>query len=176
MRPGWRRWTKPTSSNSRAGAGAADRRHLRLSGAADHALRHALLPGAATLFDGAFQPVLEASTTAGWRKVADLPLYLVPASAGFAPVTAAHFRVVITRSAGRQSGLHAGAGRRPGLRSPRWARPKGLRLSQLVLSAEPKVNQFEAKAGFATVDDYYALDAGVDPDEKRAWPPAPSST
>jgi hypothetical protein len=42
----------------------------------------------------------------------------------------------------------------------------------LTLSAEPKVNQFESKAGFATVDDYYALDAGVDPGEAGVQPSA----
>ena len=40
---------------------------------------------------------------------------------------------------------------------------KDLRLGQLALSSEARVNGFEAKAGFATVEDYYALDAGVDP-------------
>jgi hypothetical protein len=124
-------------------------------------------PGAATLFDGAgIQPVLEASADfASWRKVADLPLALVPASAGFAPVTAAHFRVVL--------------GARPAAPNPAFmpvpgadtgpfgaiGQAKGLRLAQLSLSGEPKVNQFETKAGFATADDYYALDAGVDPHE-----------
>jgi hypothetical protein len=110
----------------------------------------------------------------GWRKVADLPLSLVPASAGFAPVTAAHFRVVV--SAGRPPSTRPSCRcrRRPGPFAA-MAKPKPLRLSQLVLSAEPRVNQFEAKAGFATADDYYALDAGVDPNE-AASRPAPSST
>jgi hypothetical protein len=121
-------------------------------------------PGAATLFDGAgIEPMLEASDDgASWRKVADLPLALVPASAGFAPVTAAHFRVVIQAKPtapnpafmpvpGADAGPFGAIGQ-----------AKGLRLAQLSLSGEQKVNQFEAKAGFSTVDDYYALDAGVD--------------
>ncbi|SDE76409.1 alpha-L-rhamnosidase [Massilia sp. PDC64] len=124
-------------------------------------------PGVATLFDGAaLAPVLEASDDgASWRKVADLPLALVPATAGFAPVTAAHFRVVVHATPpvpnpafmpvpGADTGPFGALGQ-----------AKPLRLAQLALSAEPRVNQFEAKAGFATVDDYHALDAGVDPHE-----------
>jgi hypothetical protein len=52
------------------------------------------------------------------------------------------------------------------------AAPKKLRLGQLALSGEAKVNQFEAKAGFATVPDYYALDAGLDPAEGGVAPSA----
>jgi hypothetical protein len=131
-------------------------------------------PGAASMFDGAhYTSVLEASDDGtAWRKVADLPLAGVPASAGFAPVTAAHFRVVV--------------GAKPAAPNPAFmpvpgadtgpfgaiGQAQGLRLAHLVLSAEPKVNQFEAKAGFATVDDYYALDAGVDPGEAGIDPAA----
>lgn len=129
-------------------------------------------PGAASMFDGAaYGSVLEASDDGvTWRRVADLPLTLVPASAGFAPVTAAHFRVV--------------ASARPASPNPQFmpvpgadtgpfgsiGQAKGLKLAHLVLSAEPRVNQFEAKAGFATADDYYALDAGVDPAEPGVDP------
>lgn len=131
-------------------------------------------PGVATLFDRAgVEPVLEASVDGStWRKVADLPLALVPASAGFAPVTAAHFRVVIhARPAPPNPAFMPVPGADTG---PFGAigQAKGLRLAQLRLSGEAKVNQFEAKAGFATVDDYHALDAGVDPDEAGVAPSA----
>ncbi|WBS04954.1 glycosyl hydrolase [Pseudoduganella sp. SL102] len=125
-------------------------------------------PGAGNIFEGpAYQSVLEASMDgqALKKKVADLPLSLVPATAGFAPVTAARFRVVIKANppavnpafmpvAGADTGPFAA-----------MAKPKNLRLGQLALSAEPKVHQFEAKAGFATVADYHALDAAADPAE-----------
>jgi len=131
-------------------------------------------PGMATLFDGAsVLPVLEASDDgAHWRKVADLPPALVPASAGFAPVTAAHFRVVIAAKPAAPNpafmpvqGVDTGPFGALG-------QAKGLRLAHLSLSSEPKVNQFETKAGFATVDDYYALDAGVDAAEAGVDPSA----
>ena len=131
-------------------------------------------PGAASMFDGAaYRSALEASDDgAAWRKVADLPLALVPASAGFAPVTAAHYRVVVSAHppvpnpqfmpvAGADTGPFGSIGQ-----------AQGLRLAHLVLSGEPRVNQFEAKAGFATVDDYHALDAGTDPAETGVDPAA----
>ncbi|GAB3464840.1 hypothetical protein GCM10027321_29160 [Massilia terrae] len=132
------------------------------------------VPGSATLFDGAgMQPVLEASDDgATWRKVADLPLALVPSSAGFAPVTAAHFRVVIkAKPAAPNPAFMPVPGADTGPFGAIGA-PKPLRLSHLSLSGEPKVNQFETKAGFATADDYYALDAGIDPKESGVAPSA----
>jgi hypothetical protein len=131
-------------------------------------------PGAATLFDRAsLHGMLEASDDgAAWRKVADLPLGTVPGSAGFAPVTAAHFRVVVTaQPAPPNPAFMPVPGADPGPFAA-FGQAKGLRLGQLVLSGDAKVNQFEAKAGFATADDYYALDAGVDPGENGAAPAA----
>lgn len=130
------------------------------------------MPGAASLFEGAAaRPVLEASDDGvAWRKVADLPLSQVPASAGFAPVTAARFRVVI---AARPAPPNPAFMPVPGADTGPFGaigQAHSLRLGQLMLSAEPRVNGFEAKAGFATVDDYYALDAGVDPGEAGVDP------
>lgn len=131
-------------------------------------------PGAASMFDGAaYQSVLEASDDGtAWRKVADLPLAQVPASAGFAPVTARYFRVVISAQPAAPNPQFMPV---PGADTGPFGsigQAKGLRLAHLVLSAEPKVNQFETKAGFATADDYYALDAGTDPNETGVDPAA----
>ncbi|ESQ86672.1 glycoside hydrolase [Asticcacaulis sp. AC460] len=129
-------------------------------------------PGVASTFDKApFLPVLEASddgTT--WRKIADIPLSQVPSTAGFAPVRAAHFRLVITAAPKAFNPAFAplpGADLGP---FASFGKPAGLRLAQLNLSGDAAVNQFEAKAGFATVDDYYALDAGLDPAESGIDP------
>jgi hypothetical protein len=129
-------------------------------------------PGAGTIFEGpAYRSVLEASSDGqAWRKISDLPLSLVPATAGFAPVTAAHFRVVITAT---PPAVNPGFMPVPGADTGPFAamaKPKNLRLGQLALSAEPRVNQFEAKAGFALAPDYHALDALADPAEKGVAP------
>lgn len=128
--------------------------------------------GVGTIFEGAgYTSVLEASTDGqAWRKAADLPLSLVPMTAGFAPVTAAHFRVVIKAT---PPVVNPGFMPVPGADTGPFAamaRPKNLKLRQLALSAEPKVNGFEAKAGFATVADYHALDAAADPNEAGTAP------
>lgn len=124
-------------------------------------------PGAATIFDAAtFTPVLEASDDGqAWRKVADIPLSLVPSTAGFAPVTAAHFRLSLAATPAPFNPAFIpvpGADMGP---FAAFGKPKGLHLGQLALSDQPAVNQFQAKAGFATVSDYYKLDDGVDPAE-----------
>jgi len=124
-------------------------------------------PGAASTFDRAgFTPVLEASTDGQtWRKVADIPLSLVPSTAGFAAVTASHFRLLLTQKPAAGPPLFLpmpGADMGP---MKDFGKPAPLRVAQLSLSDQPVVNQFQAKAGFATVDDYYALDAGIDPAE-----------
>jgi hypothetical protein len=131
-------------------------------------------PGAASMFDGAaYRSVLEASDDgAAWRKVADLPLAQVPASAGFASVTAPHFRVVVSATPAAPNPQFMPV---PGADTGPFGsigQAKGLRLAHLVLSAEAKVNQFETKAGFATADDYYALDAGADLSEAGVDPAA----
>ncbi|GGX78219.1 glycosyl hydrolase [Pseudoduganella dura] len=128
--------------------------------------------GVGTIFEGAaYTSVLESSTDGqAWRKAGDLPLSLVPATAGFAPVTAAHFRVVIKPT---PPVVNPGFMPVPGADTGPFAamaKPKNLRLTQLVLSAEPRVNGFEAKAGFATVADYHALDAAADPGEAGTAP------
>jgi hypothetical protein len=124
-------------------------------------------PGLGTIFEGApCRAVLEASSDgSAWRQVAELPISLVPATAGFAPVTAAHFRVLVSA---KPPAINPGFMPVPGADTGPFAamaKPKPLRLGQLLLSAQPRVNGFEAKAGFALVDDYTALDAGVDANE-----------
>ena len=142
---------------------------------APQTLRSATLfcPGAASIFEGAaYRSTLEASSDGStWRKVTDLAMSLVPATAGFAPVTAMHFRVRIEATPPAVNpGFMPVAGADLGPFAA-MAKPKNLRLSQLLLSAESRVNGFEAKAGFATVPDYHALDAGVDAGED-GLPPA----
>lgn len=132
------------------------------------------LPNAVPPFgDPEFLPVLEAETGAGWSPVAKLPLGNVPTTLAFAPVTAARFRVVFAANDGpKQVGLAAPA---PGAVVsgvfPTGPTPQTVQIGTLRLAGDARINRFEAKAGFATVPDYYALggDApeldGVAPDK-----------
>ncbi|MFT4077609.1 MAG: glycosyl hydrolase [Asticcacaulis sp.] len=124
-------------------------------------------PGAASTFDPAgFTPVLEASADGQtWKKLADITLSQIPSTVGFAAVTAAHFRLVLTQKPAEGPPLFLplpGADMGP---MASFGQPAPLRVAQLALSDQAAVNQFQAKAGFATANDYYALDANTDPAE-----------
>ena len=95
-------------------------------------------------------PRLEASQDGStWSKVTDIPVSDAPSTASFAPVRAAQFRVVFARPGGADRSLGGGL-------------PAKLNIRELRFSGESRVNLFEAKTGFSTVRDYYALDAGAD--------------
>ena len=114
------------------------------------------------------EPRLEVSEDGvDWRKVATFTLTSAPSTISFAPVTAQHFRLVLAASA--KGGLSSGFGIASGVDvSPIMALlgagPHGLPIAELHLSGEARINQFEAKAGYATTPNYYALDADTGPD------------
>jgi hypothetical protein len=121
------------------------------------------LPDAATPFgDPPYLPVLEAQHDGAWQRVATLPLSKVPTTVAFAPVTADRFRVVFAANTATSPNLAPPA---PGAVMvdiiPGAGKSSTIAVATLALSAEPRVNRFEVKAGFAAVPDYYALDAGV---------------
>jgi hypothetical protein len=107
--------------------------------------------------DPLFLPVLEAKDGAEWRRVAELPVASVPTTASFAAVTAREFRVVIgPNTAPHRVGISAAApGAVEAFGFPRRAGP--LQIAQLRLSDAPRIDRYEAKAGFGVVSDYYAL-------------------
>ncbi|WP_395396011.1 glycosyl hydrolase (plasmid) [Novosphingobium sp. BL-8A] len=103
-------------------------------------------------------PRLEASTDGqAWTKVIDIPVSDAPSTVSFAARTAAHFRVVFAQREGARAAFGSGV-------------PPKLEIRELTLSPENRVNMFEAKAGFSTVSDFYALDAGVNPDAPALQP------
>jgi hypothetical protein len=120
-------------------------------------------PGAAAMFVGAlYSPRLEASDNGtDWRQVVDLETSLVPVSYSFAPTRARYFRVEFLpkKSVAMQMGATA-----PGLAmdfdlakvlgSPA---DKPMMIGDVRLFAEPRVDRYETKAGFAVAHDYYAL-------------------
>ncbi|MET0364414.1 MAG: glycosyl hydrolase [Sphingobium sp.] len=125
------------------------------------------LPGAAMLFFGAnVNPRLEASDDGkAWRKVAEMPATMVPTTISFAPVTARYFRVLFAPAgpgalasffnptAGIDtSGLGAGMAGPP---------ETGLKIGELRLSPDVRIDRYEAKAGNHIELDYYGLSSNL---------------
>jgi len=130
------------------------------------------VPGSAMMFFGSrFAPRLEAEDGGTWRRVTDVPASEVPSTVSFAPVTAARFRVVFRPNTDNPPNPLGGV---PGVDDSFFSMisrtPPTLSVAELRLSPEARVNQYEAKAGFAVVDDYYALDADAGPDVKGVAP------
>lgn len=109
-----------------------------------------------------FTPRLEASEDGTqWRKLADLTLTPVPTTVSFPATTAARFRVVMTPNpSGGLSGFAPAAGIDFTTIASLIA-PKPLKLAELRMSGEAKVDQFEAKAAFSTVLGYAPLAASI---------------
>jgi hypothetical protein len=122
-------------------------------------------PGAAMIFVGAtVKPVLEAEDASGaWRKFADIEASSVPTTVSFAPVTARRFRLVLHPAPSSKLALGMDVPGVAALPIP-ISKPKTAKVSLFQLSAEPRVNRAEAKAGFDVAPDYYALDADTGPD------------
>lgn len=107
-----------------------------------------------------FLPRLEASADGvSWQKVADLAITPVPTTIGFAAVKAAHFRVVMApNTAGGITGFIPAPGYDIALFASLLTPKPTIKVTRLTLSGEDRVNQFEAKAGYATVLSYAPLD------------------
>jgi hypothetical protein len=124
--------------------------------------------GQSQFSDLGLAPRLEASTEPGvWRRVTDLPVGTIPTTVSFAPVTARQFRLLLVPSTAPGFSLTPGA---PGaiggdLNFSLVAARKGaVRIAELRLSPEARVDRFEAKAGFSVERDYYALSSDAGPD------------
>lgn len=138
-------------------------------------------------------PMLQASDDGtDWREVAALPMLTgVPTTVSFAPVTARHFRMIFpTRLV---DDLRVAIGHAPGaVRHLVDTIPLPvIPIRELTLHREPRIDRFEAKAGFVIIDDYYALDRALPsdgaiapdrvidltgrmaPDGRLAWTPPP---
>lgn len=122
------------------------------------------LAGEVSPFSGAaFTPVLEANVTGQWKRLASLPLTSVPTTVSFAPVTASAFRIILGPSTeSPRIGLGEGA---PGAVSINFFPGPGpdtpVKVGELKLSGEAKIDRYETKAGFSIAPDYYGLSTGV---------------
>jgi alpha-L-rhamnosidase len=123
------------------------------------------LPGAAAMFLGAItKPHLESSDDGkSWTKIMDLPVHPVPTTVSLNAITARHFRVVfgpnplgLAGMSAPESGVDLSA-----LMGLGAAMQKPVRLGDLRLSSEARIDRYEAKAGFELEPDYYALSQGV---------------
>jgi hypothetical protein len=125
---------------------------------------------------GALQGRLEvADEHHAWRSIAEIPLTAVPTTVSFAPVKAATFRVAFTHAKPSFNMLNfaiapgADMAALAAMGDPTHAPvPK---VAQLKLLAQPRVNAFEQKAGFAIAESYYeGLDAAVGSDASGVAP------
>jgi hypothetical protein len=102
-----------------------------------------------------FKPELQAEVGGTWIKLADVPLGEAATSVRFAPTTAQKFRILIRKNSGAQpAGL---GGQAPGaIELNIFARPfpKSVKVAEVRLSGDPRLNQAEAKAGFDIVNNY----------------------
>ncbi|MFY7834757.1 MAG: glycosyl hydrolase [Novosphingobium sp.] len=133
------------------------------------------IPGAKGTFSGPTVDMrLEASDDGqAWRAVGTFPVTAAPSTIAFAPVTAKHFRLVLAPLPFNGSNMGdpmPGLAPAGGFIEMMAAAAKApFDVKQFRLSSEAMVDQFESKAGFAVVPDYYALGApdaatvGVDP-------------
>jgi hypothetical protein len=145
---------------------------LVLSYPAPQTIRSAtlMIAGTSAFADIGVLPRLESSTDgSNWAKVAEIPAGTVPTTVSFAPVTAQKFRLLLVAKpystpfvlSGEPAPGVAGGEMMAGL-SAQSNRP--VKIAELRLSPEAKVDRFEAKAGFSVVPDYYALSADTGPD------------
>ncbi len=131
------------------------------------------MPGGAMMFFGArFAPRLETSDDGRtWRRVSEIPASEVPSTVSFAPVTASRFRVVFPPNPETAPNpISAVPGADDSFFAMLTMTPKTIKVGELRLSGEARVNQFETKAGFHIVTDYFALDGDVGPDTRGVAP------
>jgi alpha-L-rhamnosidase len=148
---------------------------IMLSYSAPQTIRAAtllILHAHAMFSDAAFRPELEAQIDGQWRGVAQFALENVPTTVSFAPITASRFRLVLSPNTKPETVPLAGVpGIVPFSLFPQPTAHAPVRIAELHLYTEPKVDHFEEKAGFAIARDYYALgseptdDAGVAPEK-----------
>ena len=123
------------------------------------------IPGLISLISGSsLAPRLEASTDGKtWQKVAQIPAEMVPTTVSFSPVTATAFRLVLDPEVPAPLSLGVPAAGVDLSAIASFMRPpaKTYKVTDFRISREERVDQFERKAGFALVPDYYTLSTGL---------------
>ncbi|WP_298400201.1 glycosyl hydrolase [Sphingobium sp.] len=108
-----------------------------------------------------YRPVLEVEDKSGWRRLGDFPLSETSTTIAFPAVKGQRFRLLLSLNSGPMPpGLGEGA---PGsIQIDVFGQKQAptVKIGDFRLSGEAKIDQFEAKAGFAIAKDYNALPAG----------------
>ena len=133
------------------------------------------LPGKTSFSDPGVRPRLEAGMDDGsWRTVAEIPVETVPVTVSFAPVTARRFRLVLVQGTAVSTLKLSDAA--PGyadnaMMAALGAPPNSaIKIAELRLSSDARVDRFEAKAGFSIERDYYALSTTLQPNIEGVSP------
>lgn len=111
--------------------------------------------------DPEYWPTLEVETTSGWQAIGRFGLTEVASTIGFAPVTGQRFRLLLSANDGAKA-PSLGEGAPGAVQIDIFAKPASptLGIGDLRLSAEARIDQFEAKAGYAIASDYNRLNMG----------------
>lgn len=125
-------------------------------------------PGGTSRYGGgSLKPTLEASSDGiVWKAVAEFPGGAIPATLGFAPITARYYRIVFNKASGGAAASFAPPV--PGVDMAALSKilgsggatmlgPSRIRITDLSLSGEDRINRAETKAGFDIALDYFAL-------------------
>ena len=125
------------------------------------------------LLGSLFTPRLEASEDGkAWRAIAEVPIASVPTTAGFAPVTARHFRLVLKPRIEALGNLMQFGSAFKNMMGPAGIQSffgQPTPIAEFSLSAENRIDRAEAKAAYSLEPDYQALSrdvpdtAGIDP-------------
>lgn len=125
------------------------------------------MPGAGALFfAGTYTPRLESSQDGKtWQPIAEMLPELVPTTVAFAPVTAAHFRLVFNppKSLGFTIAPPPAGADFSSVSATMMAAmaPKPIHVGHFHLSGLERIDRAEAKAGFAILSDYVAETGNV---------------
>jgi hypothetical protein len=105
-----------------------------------------------------YAPVFEAEQDGIWKKLGNLTLGEASTTIGFEPTTAQRFRILLARNSGSKSaGLGGGAPGAEALDLFSQSTPKFVKIGDLRLSADRRVKDAEAKAGYDIVNDYNSI-------------------
>ncbi len=117
-------------------------------------LPHAKPPFGSSLF----QPKLEAEVAGKWTEIGKMDLGEAASTISFPAITATRFRIVMARNTGPgRIGLGEGADGVEAFNIFAQKMPATVKVGEVRLSGDARINDASAKAGFDIVNDYHAI-------------------